>query len=101
MLMTPVTAFTPHIDPPGPRITSILAMSERGRSSVSQKTPEKVGEYTDRPSTITRSEEHTSELQSRSDLVCRLLLEKKNSSALMKLTAHDSLPCSSATYRHT
>src|SRR5699024_12414136 len=27
---------------------------------------------------ITRSEEHTSELQSRFDLVCRLLLEKKN-----------------------
>src|SRR2546428_6361780 len=27
--------------------------------------------------TWTRSEEHTSELQSRSDLVCRLLLEKK------------------------
>src|SRR2546428_13807641 len=26
---------------------------------------------------IPRSEEHTSELQSRSDLVCRLLLEKK------------------------
>src|SRR5438132_1446417 len=26
---------------------------------------------------ITRSEEHTSELQSHSDLVCRLLLEKK------------------------
>src|SRR2546421_2204633 len=26
-----------------------------------------------------RSEEHTSELQSRSDLVCRLLLAKKNS----------------------
>src|SRR3989475_3890327 len=28
-------------------------------------------------STITRSEEHTSELQSQSNLVCRLLLEKK------------------------
>src|SRR5438132_1941985 len=27
--------------------------------------------------TTTRSEEHTSELQSHSDLVCRLLLEKK------------------------
>src|SRR5438034_4775616 len=27
-----------------------------------------------------RSEEHTSELQSHSDLVCRLLLEKKNGS---------------------
>src|SRR2546428_8741337 len=29
-----------------------------------------------------RSEEHTSELQSRSDLVCRLLLEKKKNPAL-------------------
>src|SRR5215218_11489037 len=29
------------------------------------------------PSRATRSEEHTSELQSHSDLVCRLLLEKK------------------------
>src|SRR2546421_3196217 len=29
------------------------------------------------PYVIWRSEEHTSELQSRSDLVCRLLLEKK------------------------
>ena len=28
--------------------------------------------------TGTRSEEHTSELQSHHDLVCRLLLEKKN-----------------------
>src|SRR2546430_4376000 len=28
----------------------------------------------------TRSEEHTSELQSQSNLVCRLLLEKKNTS---------------------
>src|SRR5688572_33096897 len=28
-----------------------------------------------------RSEEHTSELQSQSNLVCRLLLEKKNTSA--------------------
>src|SRR5215475_3068967 len=30
------------------------------------------------PTTSTRSEEHTSELQSREHLVCRLLLEKKN-----------------------
>src|SRR3989440_2137878 len=34
-----------------------------------------------------RSEEHTSELQSRSDLVCRLLLEKKKTS-LDQLTRH-------------
>src|SRR5690606_40445827 len=32
--------------------------------------------------TITRSEEHTSELQSRENLVCRLLLEKKNNKNL-------------------
>src|SRR5206468_11865012 len=31
---------------------------------------------------LLRSEEHTSELQSRSDLVCRLLLEKKNNDSL-------------------
>src|SRR5207253_4051496 len=31
-----------------------------------------------RPTIPTRSEEHTSELQSRGHLVCRLLLEKKN-----------------------
>src|SRR5207249_8313152 len=30
-----------------------------------------------RPRGVVRSEEHTSELQSRFDLVCRLLLEKK------------------------
>src|SRR5437870_91139 len=30
------------------------------------------------PTTVYRSEEHTSELQSRGHLVCRLLLEKKN-----------------------
>src|SRR5437868_10207652 len=38
-----------------------------------------------------RSEEHTSELQSRFDLVCRLLLEKKN------LNVH-SLPARQATH---
>src|SRR2546421_1247189 len=32
----------------------------------------------------TRSEEHTSELQSRSDLVCRLLLEKKKDRRLVQ-----------------
>src|SRR5688572_32010205 len=32
----------------------------------------------ERADTVVRSEEHTSELQSQSNLVCRLLLEKKN-----------------------
>src|SRR5690625_6182822 len=33
------------------------------------------------PTKLVRSEEHTSELQSRGHLVCRLLLEKKNSTS--------------------
>src|SRR5206468_8744709 len=36
----------------------------------------------------TRSEEHTSELQSRSDLVCRLLLEKKKEKDNPKKISH-------------
>src|SRR5438067_9713407 len=40
-----------------------------------------------------RSEEHTSELQSRFDLVCRLLLEKKkNNTWLMSSTTIHGLP---------
>src|SRR5690349_24029794 len=35
---------------------------------------------------VMRSEEHTSELQSRRDLVCRLLLEKKNRYTAAKQT---------------
>src|SRR5688572_31296380 len=47
-----------------------------------------------RPSTTcsrssSRSEEHTSELQSQSNLVCRLLLEKKNTSnQLLHVVSH-------------
>src|SRR3712207_7521561 len=35
---------------------------------------------------VARSEEHTSELQSRQYLVCRLLLEKKNRASILILT---------------
>src|SRR2546427_12325675 len=35
-----------------------------------------------------RSEEHTSELQSQSNLVCRLLLEKKKKNSLDDICAH-------------
>src|SRR5699024_12884430 len=38
-----------------------------------------------------RSEEHTSELQSRFDLVCRLLLEKKNILYMNEFTTDDHL----------
>src|SRR5260221_7218525 len=39
-----------------------------------------------------RSEEHTSELQSHSDLVCRLLLEKKKKNALHGQIRRDEKP---------
>src|SRR2546428_9864634 len=52
-----------------------------------------------------RSEEHTSELQSRSDLVCRLLLEKKKKERVppaerrsdVTQALHPKLECESAT----
>src|SRR2546430_13284111 len=43
-----------------------------------------------------RSEEHTSELQSQSNLVCRLLLEKKK-----KTVIHDSTSITQCTHRHS
>src|SRR2546430_8059343 len=44
---------------------------------------ERFGRVADGIEPVGRSEEHTSELQSQSNLVCRLLLEKKNN------TTHD------------
>src|SRR6185312_5519650 len=44
-----------------------------------------------------RSEEHTSELQSRSDLVCRLLLEKKKNRKTERLKPKSTWPHQSAT----
>src|SRR2546426_6169274 len=44
-----------------------------------------------RPAPVDRSEEHTSELQSPCNLVCRLLLEKKN-------TTNSSTICANCTY---
>src|SRR5256885_9893407 len=40
------------------------------------------------PPPATRSEEHTSELQSPCNLVCRLLLEKKKRTGLIASSAH-------------
>src|SRR2546428_7237723 len=47
------------------------------RSLATDSTPAYVCSYVSTFHAQFRSEEHTSELQSRSDLVCRLLLEKK------------------------
>src|SRR5688572_31995535 len=39
-----------------------------------------------------RSEEHTSELQSQSNLVCRLLLEKKNHAPIVRRASTSAIP---------
>src|SRR5947209_17668714 len=54
------------------------------RAAVLVPTPRLCGSLS-LPCRWTRSEEHTSELQSRQYLVCRLLLEKKNSAKKSKL----------------
>src|SRR5690606_14198917 len=45
--------------------------------------------YAPGTTSIARSEEHTSELQSRENLVCRLLLEKKNNLKYVRTSAVD------------
>src|ERR1039457_2691539 len=50
---------------------------------------------------LLRSEEHTSELQSPCNLVCRLLLEKKKYTQEHQTTTHVHLPCVLATSRVT
>src|SRR5256886_17582800 len=86
--------LTPELGPePGPAPLQIIAQVvvvrpevlghaavDRARAQVPQldrvavRRHRTVGRFPDRE----RSEEHTSELQSQSNLVCRLLLEKKN-----------------------
>src|SRR5438034_1571079 len=47
-----------------------------------------------------RSEEHTSELQSHSDLVCRLLLEKKKKKKTQKIKNNHYTPTTQWTKNH-
>src|SRR2546430_9061962 len=46
-----------------------------------------------------RSEEHTSELQSQSNLVCRLLLEKKNQAQMRAECTEFAAPATTTPYR--
>src|SRR2546430_4772881 len=58
------------------RNSSWLHVSARARSASRDTDSRSAGAFSAR----VRSEEHTSELQSQSNLVCRLLLEKKKTS---------------------
>src|SRR5699024_12842793 len=66
-----------------PTVLWFTGLSGSGKSTISEKVYPALKERGYRVEhldgdAIRRSEEHTSELQSRFDLVCRLLLEKKN-----------------------
>src|SRR5256886_11241245 len=58
--------------------TFTLAMSDLGEIVFMPKILRRIRQLAPRASVRSRSEEHTSELQSQSNLVCRLLLDKKN-----------------------
>src|SRR2546428_6554497 len=58
-------------------------MPEPWRKTRTIPTPRPCGDIGFSGMAAKRSEEHTSELQSRSDLVCRLLLEKKKKNLTM------------------
>src|SRR3712207_8624787 len=61
---------------PSMAVVSFLSSRFKLASSFSDKAP--ISSSSARPRIAIRSEEHTSELQSRQYLVCRLLLEKKH-----------------------
>src|SRR2546427_8869682 len=62
----------------GASLAAALAESRLRLALIERKAPAALDpEWDSRVYALTRSEEHTSELQSQSNLVCRLLLEKK------------------------
>src|SRR5438067_10557402 len=68
-----------------------IAASRYGRERLASPSPRGAHLYSCRHTYASplrpRSEEHTSELQSRFDLVCRLLLEKKNAKLSTRSTS--------------
>src|SRR2546430_10331808 len=66
----------------------LVSVWNRGRSAFTIQPLDRIAQ-------LVRSEEHTSELQSQSNLVCRLLLEKKKNNNSYDLTTL------TVTYHHT
>src|SRR5437867_1379127 len=73
--------WSPTIAPPPPSCSPISPRSTSGGSTCRRPTPRCT--RTVSTSCACRSEEHTSELQSPYDLVCRLLLEKKKKNVII------------------
>src|SRR3989475_8147677 len=83
---------------PNPLAFARTVVTTKTAAQRSSRVPDASAPATTRPAT--RSEEHTSELQSQSNLVCRLLLEKKKYNVLFTVslapTVHNSPPLASA-----
>src|SRR5688572_31470642 len=69
-------------------LPGFVAVESTGQVSTGPR--ERRAPETRHPQPRGRSEEHTSELQSQSNLVCRLLLEKKNHETAQRPTAERS-----------
>src|SRR5438874_7617490 len=65
-------------DPVGPDLARIVVADRDARLDPGPELEQLGARVAPGELCVRRSEEHTSELQSRRDLVCRLLLEKKN-----------------------
>src|SRR3712207_8931228 len=68
-----VSRSTPHFDPESVPLGHLAALCDRFEAAWREGLRPRAEDFL-----ADRSEEHTSELQSRQYLVCRLLLEKKN-----------------------
>src|SRR3712207_7388859 len=69
--------MNPFVVVPTSRMRCDAEVESSPRRAVQLPAGQRPRELDVRPDRLTRSEEHTSELQSRQYLVCRLLLEKK------------------------
>src|SRR5688572_32398889 len=104
---TPATPAPSCARSPGPRSSCARSTSPaapRSRGAASSTWSTRSEPRSSRPRS--RSEEHTSELQSQSNLVCRLLLEKKKNNYKIHATArigsaeHDFVHQQTQVHRH-
>src|SRR3989442_2304728 len=80
------TLFRSELDAIGPlEVFGMLHFQDRGWNAV---TISEIGDPVRAFNGLSRSEEHTSELQSRPHLVCRLLLEKKKKTVTSAGSVH-------------
>src|SRR5256885_8258478 len=86
----PATEFTMQRSPAADKPLGVFPLVADVDSSLAVHPPD--SEQPDRSARMlcphSRSEEHTSELQSPCNLVCRLLLEKKKKTSMITLTRH-------------